>query len=279
MSPSRSWTSSPPRTRLKSRSPGVSARRSRSRRIRSDFRPRSASSAPSVYPGASSTSTKCPAIRSPSASSIGRFSDRDAAERRDRIARRAHAPTPRSIEPATATPHGFACLTITAAGSANSRMTRRAPSRSARLLYESSFPPSCSTSESRCRARPTWRSTPPPGAGSRRRRGRRPCGRPRQLLGEGLRLAEPAGDRRLVGRGGRERLGGERRRVSSASQPLLAQLREHGLVLLRAGRPARRARSSSRPRAAWRGRRRRSSRPPPPRSPPPRRRPTRTDRG
>ena len=60
-----------------------------------------------------------------------------------------------SIVVAIATPHGLPCFTITTAGSVSSRATRRAPSRSARLLYESSLPPSCSTRESRCLRAPT----------------------------------------------------------------------------------------------------------------------------
>ena len=52
------------------------------------------------------------------------------------------------------TPHGFACLTITQAGSVNSSTSWRAAERSFRLLYESSRPLSCSTRESRCRRAP-----------------------------------------------------------------------------------------------------------------------------
>src|ERR671937_548779 len=61
------------------------------------------------------------------------------------------------MEPATATPQGFACLTITHAGSSNSRMQSRAALRSLRLLYESARPCSCSTCESRCRRAPQGR--------------------------------------------------------------------------------------------------------------------------
>ena len=49
-----------------------------------------------------------------------------------------------AIVAASATPHGFACLTITQAGSVNSAARSRAAERSLRLLYESSLPCSCS---------------------------------------------------------------------------------------------------------------------------------------
>ena len=45
--------------------------------------------------------------------------------------------------PPTATPHGFACLMITQAGSSKLRTQSHAASASAMLLYDSSLPCSC----------------------------------------------------------------------------------------------------------------------------------------
>ena len=48
-----------------------------------------------------------------------------------------------SVSAATATPQGFACLTMTQAGSANWRTHSNAVSPSAMLLYDSVLPCSC----------------------------------------------------------------------------------------------------------------------------------------
>ena len=113
----------------------------------------STSSAPSSYPGANSTSTNCSAIRSASSTDTGRFRTTTPP-----YADTGSEPTARgyasSIAPATATPQGFACLTITQAGSVNSSDSCLAADRSFRLLYESSRPFSCSTRESRWRRAP-----------------------------------------------------------------------------------------------------------------------------
>src|SRR3954452_5040471 len=73
-SESRSCTSRPPSTRLYSRSPAVTPRRSRSTRRRVLGMAVSAVNASSAISGASSTSTNCSAIRPPSAPDTGRFS-------------------------------------------------------------------------------------------------------------------------------------------------------------------------------------------------------------
>ena len=101
-------------------------------------------------PGAASTSTNCSAIRAPSSPGTGRLSATTPpyADSGSHASARSYAS---SIVPATAAPHGFACLTITHAGSVNSSSSSRAAERSLRLLNESSLPCSCSTRESRCR--------------------------------------------------------------------------------------------------------------------------------
>ena len=129
---------------------------SRSTRMRSAFFARSASTAAASYSGASSTSAKCSPIRAPSSGPTGRFSTATQPNAETGSAASARSQASSIVSP-TATPQGFACLTITAAGSVSSRAMRRAPSRSPRLLYESSLPPSCSIPESRCRRAPSSR--------------------------------------------------------------------------------------------------------------------------
>lgn len=110
--------------------------------------PCNAASAASSYSGAKRTSTNRSASASPSPADTGRFSAQTIpkAETGSEARARSYAS---SIVAATATPHGFACLMITQAGSANSRRSSRAAERSSRLISESSFPWSCSTRESR----------------------------------------------------------------------------------------------------------------------------------
>ena len=84
---------------------------------------RSASSARSSKPGADSTSTNCSAMRAPSSAGDRAVQHHDAAVRRQRVDASARSYAS-SIVPPTATPHGFACLTITHAGSVNSSSER-----------------------------------------------------------------------------------------------------------------------------------------------------------
>ena len=66
-----------------------------------------------AYPGAKSTSTKCSAIRSPSVPVTVAVPGRRRSRRPRSGRRRARAPRPPRSSSATATPHGFPCLTIT----------------------------------------------------------------------------------------------------------------------------------------------------------------------
>ena len=152
ISASASCTSTPPSTRFSPRCCALGRRRSRSTRMRVPcFRP-SASSAASAYPGANRTSTNCAASFSPSAASTSRLSTTMPPYADTGSEARALSYASSIVAP-SATPHGFACFTMTHAGSANSRQIRRAAERSLRLLKEMALPCSCSTRDSRC-ARP-----------------------------------------------------------------------------------------------------------------------------
>ena len=107
-------------------------------------------------------------IRSAVARSTGRFSADDPAEGADGVALVGQLEGRRRASSAVAAPQGLLCLRMHAAGSANWRISRRALSRSSRLLYESSLP---------CRTVAVARFGPrvraprrrrPAGAGSRR---------------------------------------------------------------------------------------------------------------
>src|SRR5439155_4866861 len=96
-------------------------------------------SASSVYAGAINTSTNCAATASTVAASTLRLNammppkeDVGSVANAARYASNGVA--------AIATPQGFACLTMTHAGSANVRTHSHAASLSAMLLYESSLP-------------------------------------------------------------------------------------------------------------------------------------------
>ena len=109
----------------------------------------------------------------------------------------------------SAAPQGLLCLRIVAAGSAKRRISRRALSRSSRLLYESSLP--CRIAggrQVRARSCPARRRRPPAGAGSRRSGGppaARSAGskRGRERLRSAIRRPRPSrGNRRSPGRSG-----------------------------------------------------------------------------
>ena len=171
-----------------------------------------------------------------------------------------------SIAPATATPHGFACLTITQAGSVNSSTSCRAAREVVEVVVRELLAAELLDAREQVAARARLGVVGGPlvrvlavGEVALLPEGRD------QPLRERLAVGEPRGDRRLVRGRDDERLGGERAARVQRELAVLAQLGEHGLVALgpRDRRP--RARSSSPRRAAAPARRCRSSRPPPPR--------------
>ena len=124
-------------------------------------------------------------------------------------------------------------MTITQAGSANSRASERAAEKSLRLLNESSFPCSCSTRERR------WRRAPALGVvrGALVRvlavgEVEHLVERDDERVGELLARVEPGRDRGLVRGGVRERLGREAAARLERELTARAQLLENRVVLL-----------------------------------------------
>src|SRR5919109_170432 len=187
---------------------------------------RSASSALSSKPGACRTSKNCSASRSPSSRPTGRLRTTTPpyAERGSDASARSYAS---SIVAATATPHGFPCLTMTQQARVNSAAQARAAERSPRLLKDRSLPCSCSARERR------WRRAPvrvlAVGEVLHLREDRD------EALRERLAVGEPARDRRFVRRGGGEGLGGQRPPRLERQAARLAQLAQDSPVLVRPG--------------------------------------------
>ena len=179
--------------------------------------------------GREEDSTNCSASFSPRPSRLA-VEDDDAAERADTGSDASALSYASSVVAPSATPHGFACLTITHAGASNSRTSARAPERSLRLLNESSFPWSCSTRERRWRRRFARRSTRPRWCGfSPYARSSCFSSAMTSESGNGSRR-EPPRDRGVVRGRRRERL----RRETGARlerDAAGAQLREHRLVV------------------------------------------------
>ena len=136
-------TRNPPPTRLKSQAAffargagnAISSTRTLTFRL-------IAASASSVNPGAISTSRNCAATVSTVAASIGRLKAMMPPNADTGSVATAFLYASIGVS-AIATPQGFACLTMTHAGSANVFTHSQAASLSAMLLYESSLPCSC----------------------------------------------------------------------------------------------------------------------------------------